>query len=41
MNVSDMGFNNPATLKGYEGQLMITWKADKIGSKNNEYMGSR
>ena len=39
--VSELGFNDHATLEGYEGQLMITWKVDKIGSKNNDYVGSR
>ena len=38
--VSELGFNDPATLEGYEGQLMIMWKVDKIGSKN-DYVESR
>ena len=40
-SVSELGFNDPATLEGYEGQLMISWKVDKIGSKNNDYVESR
>ena len=39
--VSDMGFNDTATLQGYKGRLMITRKADKIGSKNNNCVWSR
>ena len=34
-------FNDPATLDGYEGQLMTAWKVDKIGSKNNDCVESR
>ena len=41
LQVSDMGFNDPATLQGYEGRLMIMWKADKVGIKKNDYVGSK
>ena len=39
--VSELGFKDPATLEDYEGQLKISEKVDKIGSKNNDYVESR